>query len=239
MMPSRAGSKAPAEFQKAEKKPRVREKPSAPRREQQRAIDTRLTILKAALTEFAEKGFEGASIRNIGQRTGLQRPLITYHYKTKEILWRSVAEHLFAEIRTRWKFNAPLDATLSPRDFVREVCRTFLGFMAEYHDFHKFMLRESRPNNPRLTWLTQTFLAPVLDRFVPNIRLAQEAGDLPPGDPILVNYMLIGIISVLSSLGPEIRELSGIDTDDPAIVDAYWAIFDATVFGRKVYPREA
>jgi AcrR family transcriptional regulator len=212
-------------------------KNGAERREQQRSIDTRLTIIKAALTEFAEKGFEAASIRSIAQRTELQHPLITYHFRTKEILWRSVAEHLFSEIRTIWDQNAPIDSSLPPRDFVREEFRILLRFMVEYKDFHQFMLRESRPNNPRLAWLTQTFLAPLVGRTLPKIRLAQESGDLPPGDPLLVNYMLIGITSALSSLGPEIQELSGIKPDDPAVVDAYWAVVDATVFGRKIYGR--
>jgi|HubBroStandDraft_3_1064219.scaffolds.fasta_scaffold99789_2 TetR/AcrR family transcriptional regulator len=236
-MTGTAKSKALAKPEKPPTKSKTVKKKGSPRREQQRAIDTRLTILKAALSEFAEKGYDGASIRNIANRTGLQHPLITYHFRTKEVLWRSVAEHVFFEIRTLRDISAPVDSKLPPRDFVREEYRMLFRFMVEYRDFHKFMLRESRPNNPRLTWLTQTFLAPLVARTLPKIRMAQEVGDLPPGDPVLINYMLIGITSVLSSLGPEIHELSGIDTDDPAVIDAYWAVLDATVFGRKVYPR--
>jgi TetR/AcrR family transcriptional regulator len=72
------------------------------RREQQRAIETRQMILDAALSEFAERGFDAASIRNIAMRVGLQHPLITYHYRTKDLLWRAVAENAFAEIRKMW-----------------------------------------------------------------------------------------------------------------------------------------
>src|ERR1700676_4180288 len=72
------------------------------RREQQRSIDTRVTIIRAALAEFAEKGFEAASIRSIAQRTGLQHPLITYHYRTKDALWRATAEYAFEQIREKW-----------------------------------------------------------------------------------------------------------------------------------------
>ena len=79
------------------------------RREQQRAIETRLMILDAALTEFAQRGFEAASIRRIAERTRLQHPLVTYHFKSKLILWRAVAEHAFAEIKTAWDRQAPPD----------------------------------------------------------------------------------------------------------------------------------
>jgi AcrR family transcriptional regulator len=215
----------------------VQPKAGLKRREQQRAIETRQMIIRAALTEFAEKGFEAASIRTIAERTGLQHPLITYHYKTKDILWRAVAEHLFTEIRALWDENAPLDSSLSARDFVRAEFRTLLRFTMEYKDFHQFMLRENRPNNPRLSWIVETFLKPLLARVLPKIKEAQEEADLPPGDPILVNYMLVGITSVLSTLGSEIKEIAHIDPEDPDIVDAYWKLVDITVFGRKLYGR--
>jgi TetR/AcrR family transcriptional regulator len=33
--------------------------------------------------------------------------LITYHYRSKDILWRAAAEHAFAKIRTEWDISAP------------------------------------------------------------------------------------------------------------------------------------
>src|ERR1700732_456813 len=68
------------------------------RAEQQRSIETRVSILNAAIAEFAERGFEGASIRAIADRLGLQHPLITYHFRSKDILWRGAAEPAFAQI---------------------------------------------------------------------------------------------------------------------------------------------
>jgi len=204
------------------------------RREQQRAINTRLVILKAALSEFAEQGFEAASIRNIAERTGLQHPLITYHYKTKEILWRAVAEHVFSEIRTLWDEQAPLASDLAPIERVRQEYRSLLQFMLEYPDFHHFMLRESKPRNPRLAWLAKRFLKPLLSsRLLPQIRAAQKAGELPKADPMLIHYMLIGMTSVPSSLGDEIRLVARISPNDPKIVDAYWELIDHAVFARK------
>src|ERR1700754_3528730 len=77
------------------------------RAEQQRALETRGAILDAAIAEFAERGFEGASIRAIANRLFFQPPLNTYHYRRKEILWRAAAEHAFAQIRSGWDILAP------------------------------------------------------------------------------------------------------------------------------------
>jgi TetR/AcrR family transcriptional regulator len=198
------------------------------RRQQKRSIDTRLSILKAALSEFAEVGFDAASTRSIGERAAVNFPLITYHFRTKEKLWRAVAEHAFGEIRTLWDREVPAD--VAPRERVRAEFRIFLRFTIEYPDFHHFMMQESRRDNPRLPWLVETFLHPVMDRVLPQIKSAQKDGQMPASNPVLVYYMLIGMVSVLSSLGAEMRATARLDASDPKVVEAYWALIERTVF---------
>ena len=226
--PAQVGAGKPAKAASA--KPRSG---TPKRQEQQRAIDTRQTILAAALSEFAEKGFDAASIRNIGARTGLQHPLITYHYRTKEVLWRAVAENAFAEIRRLWDEDVPDDERMSPIERLRAEYSAFLRFTITYPDFHHFMLRESRPGNPRLPWLVETMLKPAMQRLLPQIRGAQADGDLPQGDPSLFHYMMIGMMSVLSSLKDEIHQSTGLEADDPAVIDAYLALIDRLVFSPR------
>jgi len=209
-----------------------RARPKRKRREQQRAIDTRKIILETALTEFAQRGFDGTSTRTIAERAGIQHPLITYHYRTKDILWRAVAEDAFSEIRESWDIRIPPDSSFSAVDRVREEFRAFLQFTIQHVDFHQFMMRENIPGSPRLKWLVKNMLQPTMNRLVPQIAEAQKDGDLPAGDPILFYYMLIGCMSVLSSLRGEIRATSGFDGTDSAVTESYWRLVDATIFGR-------
>ncbi len=113
---------------------RRRERPRQ-RAEQQRSIETRAAILNAAIAEFAERGFEGASIRAIADRLGLQHPLITYHYRSKDILWRAAAEHAFAQIRTEWDVLAPEGSELSPLARLRQEYTTFFGIPSRFPNF--------------------------------------------------------------------------------------------------------
>src|SRR3981189_2758486 len=96
------------------------------RAEQQRSVETRGAILDAAINEFAERGFEGASIRAIADRLGLQHPLITYHYRSKDILWRAAAENAFAQIRAGWATSAPQDSGFATPARTREAHRARL-----------------------------------------------------------------------------------------------------------------
>ena len=217
----------------------ARKRKSRPkRREQQRAIDTRLSILRAALCEFADKGFDAASIRAIAESTGLQHQLITYHYRTKEILWKAVAEHVFTRIRELWDERVPEDTTMRPIERVREEYRAFFNVTLEYPDLHHFMLHETRRGSPRMLWLAQNFLKPLVGRLVPQIAAAQADGDLPPGDPVLLHYMIIGMTTVLSSLGADIAATSGRVPDSPALVANYWTLLEVVLLNKKLYERQ-
>jgi AcrR family transcriptional regulator len=202
-----------------------------PRREQQRAIETRKAIFDAALAEFAAKGFDAANTRAIAERAGLQPALVAYHFKTKDVLWRSVAEHFLAEIREAWDQRAPVDSSLSAKEKVREEFRALFWMMMNHQHFYQFMLRENTPESPRLPWLAETILAPMVGRVLPQIRLAQEAGEFPQIEPILFHYMTIGIASALPALGREILLITGISVNDPGVAESYLQLVDSIVFG--------
>src|SRR6267143_1283416 len=203
------------------------------RAEQQRSLETRGAILVAAITEFAERGFEGASIRAIADRLGLQHPLITYHYRSKDILWRAAAEHAFAQIRAGWDSSAPENSDLSPLARLREEYATLFRYTVAFPEFHRFMRQEAFTNNPRLKWVAETVLAPLLGRLIPQIVAAQRQGLVPAVDPILFHYMMVSLTAALSEFGPEMQVTSGLSSGDTKVVEAYWRLVDETVFGQE------
>jgi TetR/AcrR family transcriptional regulator len=199
------------------------------RAEQQRAIETREAILNAAIAEFADKGFDGASIRAIADRLGLQHPLITYHYRTKDILWRAAAEHAFAQIRDEWDTSAQ-GLELSPLQRLRREYTSLFRYTVAFPEFHRFMRQETLTDNPRLKWVTENVLAPLLARLVPQIVEAQKQKLLPAVDPILFHYMMVSLTATLSEFGPEMRLTGGLLPDDPKVAAAYWRLVDEMVF---------
>src|ERR1700726_3078381 len=200
------------------------------RAEQQRAVETRAAILTAAIAEFAERGFEGASIRAIADRLGLQHPLITYHYRSKDILWRAAAEHAFVQIRAGWDTSAPENSDLPLLIRLREEYATLFRYTVAFPEFHRFMRQEAFTNNPRLKCVAETVLAPLLGRLIPQIVAAQKQGLLPAVDPILFHYMMVSLTATLSGFGPEMQITSGLSAKDTKVVEAYWRLVDETVF---------
>lgn len=187
--------------------------------------------MKAALSEFADKGFEAASIRSIAERTGLQHPLITYHYPTKDALWRAAAEYAFEQIREKWDRSGPALLDAAPIDHLRAEYRTVFYYTAAFPEFHRFMRQEAMYDNPRLRWVAETVLAPLIDRLLPQIRAAQRHGDLPAIEPIVFHYMMISLTAMLAGFGPEMRITSRARPQAPIIVDSYWSLVESMVFG--------
>lgn len=204
---------------------------------QQRSIRTRSALLEAALTEFAQHGFEGASIRGIGQRAGLEYTLIKYHFSDKETLWRSTALFAFDKIYATWEEIIPADSQMSAAERVRLEFETLLRFTVGNPHFLQFMQRESNIKCPRLEWLVTELLKPTRDRVLPQIVEAQQDGAMIEGDPSQVYHMLISMATGLASQQGEMAHF-GFRLDDSAAVDAYWNLVQRAVFLKPEHWRQ-
>ena len=61
-------------------------------------IETRESIIAAAQEEFAEKGFELASAREICRKAKVNSALLSRYFGSKEVLYRIVAKNLFGDL---------------------------------------------------------------------------------------------------------------------------------------------
>src|SRR5438105_1311581 len=93
-----------------------------PRRQQ--AEERREQILDAALRIFSEKGFAGASIRDISREVGVTEGLIYHYFENKEQLeqacWKERSWHAHLERIVANSTGVPL------RDVLRDLITDFL-----------------------------------------------------------------------------------------------------------------
>jgi len=76
--------------------------PVQPRRRaaSKRSLATSLAILDAAERLFAERGYEGASVRDIAKAAGAQIASISFHHGSKEALFERVVDRRASELST-------------------------------------------------------------------------------------------------------------------------------------------
>ena len=107
--------------------------------------DTKTSLIDAATTLFAERGYTGASVRDICEAAGASANAITYHFGSKENLYRAVLNGfadaqlavaqraLSAPVETKEEFTVRLevffaqilDTYLEHQDVVRIVASEF------------------------------------------------------------------------------------------------------------------
>src|SRR5215470_5627132 len=115
------------------------------------AVSGRDAILDAAITAFSEKGYDGATTAGIARAARVTQPLVHFHFRNKEGLWRAAMERLFAELRRSFT-GAALEALkdLDAKDQLKIVLRQFVAFSARRPELARIMKREGARRSPRL-----------------------------------------------------------------------------------------
>lgn len=95
----------------------------------------RSCILAAATAEFAERGYDAASMDAIAGRTNTTRALINYYFGSKDKLYLAVLQQAYAEIREA-EDELRLD-DLAPLDAIRRI----IEFTYDYYVSHEYFVR--------------------------------------------------------------------------------------------------
>ena len=189
--------------------------------------DIRAQLIDAALVEFAEFGFEGASTRSIARRIDAHQPQINYHFESKEALWTAAVDHLFAQLRLALgplatTVDAPADIDLvALAGAFADGIRGYVRFAAAHPELNRIMIHEGTVDTERLRWMTATHVQPIYDAIRPVWRRLRDAGIAAPVDDELFHYVLVGAVSLPYVQAPEARLLTGRDPFDPDVVERH------------------
>jgi AcrR family transcriptional regulator len=190
-----------------------------PRKQQQRSLRTKQKLLDAALEAFSENGFKGTSTRDIAERAGVHHPLITYHFKNKDTLWRAAVKYVFHDFAAALVDAQEKHANDCPKTRMATMIRIYVNYAARNPALHKIILQESSYSSSRLEWLSENFLRPISEGASKYIAELQEKGVTPSGNPALIFNMLRVCSGGLIALSQELRITSNIDLESQASLD--------------------
>ena len=88
---------------------------AAPAKRRRNSDRTRGDILEVATKEFADKGYAGARVDVIAERTHATKRMIYYYFTDKEGLYQAVLEKAYGEIRSQEALWTSRDSTRWPR----------------------------------------------------------------------------------------------------------------------------
>jgi TetR/AcrR family transcriptional regulator len=200
------------------------------------ADPTRDRILAAALDLFSDRSFEGATLREIAERAGVTQPLLHYHYRSKDELWRAAVDSLFAELRDAMAERSHglrgVDALTAAKLRVRE----FIVFSARHPQLHRIITQESKSDGARMEYLVERHVRPLYVNTVELFERLTRDGLLPPIAPPHLYYILTGAGPTMFVLGPECERLSGLDPQSDEVIDAHADAVCMLLFGEWSRP---
>jgi TetR/AcrR family transcriptional regulator len=121
---------------------------------------TKEVIIKAALNEFAERGFEGASLRDIASRAGTTHGLIRHHFGSKDTVFRACVDYA-VEVYGREEASviqnvpANLDNPKLLIEAHKKIIRNFAHVSAKNPFFMQILMHEGSQQTERLEYIFQ------------------------------------------------------------------------------------
>jgi TetR/AcrR family transcriptional regulator, regulator of cefoperazone and chloramphenicol sensitivity len=125
-----------------------------------RGEETRARIVMAALALFGERGFDGASTRDIAERAGVNAPAIGYYFDNKEGVYLACVEHIVSRVWAHMATtveaaeavlaapHADDDALIEAYCAIQARIAEFMFTSTESNDWRLFMAREQAGLGP-------------------------------------------------------------------------------------------
>jgi TetR/AcrR family transcriptional regulator len=195
------------------------------------ANPTRDRIVAAAADLFSERSFDGATTREIAARAGVTQPLLNYHFRSKDELWRAAVDSLFELLTQTMDERADglrgVDEITSAKLRVRE----FITFSARNPQLHRIIMQESKADGPRMDYLVDHHVRPIYERTTEMFEHLARSGAVPDIAPAHLYYILTGAGPTMFVLAPECRRLSALDPSADDVIEAHADAVCLLLFG--------
>ncbi len=156
---------------------------------------TKEKIFDAAVDLFAERGYDGVSIRDIGRAVGVSEGAVYKHYASKE----AILESIFAYVEGRIYPKAPeasIDALVDSLSY-REILESIPRFMmADQHlgRITRIMVIEMYHNKKIRDYVQRELFERPVDETEILFRKLMEKGKIKPCDPRAMSTLFISYL---------------------------------------------
>jgi TetR/AcrR family transcriptional regulator len=156
--------------------------------------NTEEKIFQTAQEVFTEKGFDGARMEEISKRSGINKALLHYYYRTKEKLFNAIFERVlgdfFKEVMQMMDSEAPLFAKIE--FFVDK----YIGLVLKNPHIPGFIINELNRNPQVLINMFQNTAIVKNNAFEKFTKVVKDEVDKGTIIPITPHELIINIIAL-------------------------------------------
>ncbi len=178
---------------------------------------SRASILKAAIQEFAEHGIAGARIDAIARAARVNKALLYYYFKDKEAIYEAVLDQVFSGLRDT--VVPVLEMAVSPRERVLNYVGAYFDYIAANPRFPRVVqgewIRTGTDRVGQMKRIARSYFQPIYQKLGEVLREGIAAGEFRPIDPAQFIPSLVAIIVFYFSAAPVIKSLMKVDPLSP------------------------
>lgn len=152
---------------------------------------TKKAILDGAESVFAERGFAGASIREIARKSGASGPLVLFHFHSKDELYRAVKERIVKGWSEGKGGAIPPEGTAE--NFIEEMIKTSFGFYRDNPNMVR-MANWGRLEGDDAPWSGEEDIHKWYEKSIKEAQARKEIRD--DISPMSVTVMICGAVHV-------------------------------------------
>lgn len=161
--------------------------------------DTEGQILEAAKEVFQKKGMDGARMQEIADQAGINKAMLHYYYRSKQLLFESVFKNAFALIAPQ--LNTILNDDSSIEEKIKTFTNNYISFIAKHPYLPNFIIQEMNRNPKFFEKIQQNDAFPSLEKFNKQVALEVEQGILRPtdGKQLFINIISLNIFPFVAT----------------------------------------
>ncbi|AUC76900.1 TetR/AcrR family transcriptional regulator [Olleya sp. Bg11-27] len=173
--------------------------------------NTEELILNAAKSIFQSKGMDGARMQEIADKAGINKAMLHYYYRSKQLLFESVFKNAFSLLAPQ--LNAVLNDESTIEDKVRNFTSNYITFIVKHPYLPNFIIQELNRNPGFIIKLKDNpnFLS--LDKFKVQVEQEVEKGIIKPisAEQLFINIMALNIFPFVAK--PLLMAFTNTDDD--------------------------
>ena len=162
-------------------------------------INTENQILDAAKKVFQTKGMDGARMQEIADKAKINKAMLHYYYRSKQVLFEAVFKNAFALLAPQ--LNVILNDDSSIEDKIKKFTLNYISFIIKHPYLPSFIIQELNRKPEFILKLKDQKGFPNIDKFKKQVATEIDKGILKPikGEQLFINILALNIFPFVAS----------------------------------------
>ena len=171
--------------------------------------NTETVILNAAKSVFQSKGMDGARMQEIANKAGINKSMLHYYYRSKQLLFEAVFRNAFSLLAP--ELSKVLNDDTSIEVKIRNFTSNYISFIIKHPYLPNFIIQELNRNPDFILKLKESKDFPNITKFKKQVETEIKNGIIMPikGEQLFINILSLSIFPFIAT--PLIKAFADID----------------------------